>query len=79
MRMNKICAVRAFGKGTALLSQLLLSANVLFVHRSLSMSTCFVMYSCSWVQVVWVYCCRYEAAGEKVGDSLQAAKQKILG
>ncbi len=79
MHMYKICAVCTFGKGTALLSQLLLSANVMFVQRSLSMSTCFVMYACSWVQVVWVLCCRYEAAGEKVGDSLQAAKQKILG
>lgn len=46
------------------------------------MSTSFVMYvtyAYSWPQLVWVLCCRYEAAGEKVGDSLQAAKQKILG
>lgn len=43
------------------------------------MSTCFVTYACSSGHIVWVLSCRYEAAGEKVGDSLQAAKQKILG
>ena len=77
MQLYKLCCVYIWQ--TALLSQLMLSANVMFVQRSLSMSTCFVTYACSSGRIVWVLCCRYEAAGEKVGDSLQAAKQKILG